>query len=123
MPEQLDMFGAPTPAAKPRREGKGPFATQPRKPGRAAIEDRFAEFAKGNPHVLPEMLILARKRLDKGERRIGAKALWEELRSWLRTTGQPYKLDNSFTALYARELVKFEPRLEGVIEFRQRRTK
>jgi hypothetical protein len=90
---------------------------------RPTIEQRFASFHALNPHVMAEMLRLARKHLDRGERRIGAKALWEELRQSIRVCklGE-WQLDNSLTALYARALIEAEPRLVGVIETRRRKS-
>ena len=108
------MFGVPA-GTPPADRAKAP---EPE----LTIDQRFEAFHAENPHVLDEMLKLARKELAKGTRRIGAKALWEDLRSWLKTTGQPYKLNNSYTALYARKLVEIEPALDGVIEFRRRKS-
>ena len=85
------------------------------------IDERFAEFHAANPHVAEEMLRLARARLERGERRIGAKALWEELRGSLSTTDPEYSLNNTYTALYARLLLELEPRLINVIEVRRRK--
>lgn len=111
------MFGGPLPTAPDRAREK----RAAKRAANPSLDQRFAEFHKENPHVLTEMLKLARRELDKGVKRIGAKALWEDLRSWLKTTGQPYKLNNSYTAIYARKLVQIEPRLDGVIEFRKRK--
>ena len=49
---------------------------------------------------------------------------WEECRENLRVKklGE-YRLNNDFTALYARRLIELEPRLEGVIELRKRKAK
>ncbi len=91
--------------------------------GKPTIDERFAHFHAANPHVLDEMLELARARLDRGETRIGAKALYEELRQSLRVRkfGE-WKLNNDFTATYARKLIEAEPRLEGMIELRRRKS-
>lgn len=114
MGEQLDIFGAL--AAKPADDPSPKAAERP------SIDQRFEEFCADNPHVIAEMLRLAREKLDRGERRVGVKALWEELRSWLKVTGQSdYKLNNDFTAPAARKLVELEPRLAGVIEMRRRK--
>jgi hypothetical protein len=43
----------------------------------------------------------------------------EEVRTWKRSEG--FKINNDFTALYARELMK-EPRFAGVFETRRRKT-
>jgi len=91
--------------------------------GRASIAQRYAEFASANPHVFTEMLRLATARLDRGETFISAKALYEELRVSLDladSCGAPgaYKLNNDFTAMYARALIRAYPRLDGVIRIR-----
>ena len=89
---------------------------------RPSIEERFAAFDKANPHVLREMLALARGKLSTGSNRVGAKALWEELRESIRVKKLgTWKLDNSLTANYARKLIELEPALAGVIELRRRK--
>jgi hypothetical protein len=89
---------------------------------RPTLEARFELFNRENPHVLDQMLALARIKLSVGAKRIGVKALWEELRDYIRVhkLGE-YKLDNSLTSLYARKLIEIEPALAGVIETRQRK--
>lgn len=92
--------------------------------GQPPIWERYQTFIKDNPHVLEEALHLARGKLAAGAKRIGAKALWEELRGVLRVKkGGTFKLDNSYTALMARDLIAAEPRLERVIELRERKTR
>lgn len=95
----------------------------PREPtNRASIEERFAAFHAENPHVFAELLHLAREWLDKGATYVSIKALWEACRVSLRAHGPgEYKLDNSFTASFARLLIETEPRLEGVIRLRRRK--
>jgi hypothetical protein len=101
-----------------------PTTPPPRKPAPATLEQRFEAFHAANPHVLAEMLRLAREKLDAGATRIGCKALWEQLRESIRVRKLgDYHLDNSLTALYARALIEAEPRLAGVIEIRRRKAK
>lgn len=120
MAEQLDMFGAGVVRTESMRaEDRRAKAKAQKRP---SIDQRWAEFHAANPHVLDELLRLARARLDRGEKRIGLKALWEELRSWLQVTGtDAYKLDNGYTALYARTLIRVDPRLADLIETRKRK--
>lgn len=88
------------------------------------IGERFEAFHKAHPDVLEQMMKLCRARTDRGETRIAVKALWEELRSSLALShAGKFKLDNSYTALYARKLIELEPALEGVIEIRKRKAK
>ncbi len=93
------------------------------------LEQRFNDFHAANPRVFARMLELARARLDRGEKFISVKALWEELRASFAKRNvsynyEPeYKLNNNHTAFYARLLVETEPRLAGVIETRKRKSK
>lgn len=96
----------------------------PAKPERPSIADRWEAFKRANPHVLPEMLRLARARVAGGATRIGTKALWEELRESLKVAKLgDYKLNNDFTSRAADDLVALDPSLDGVIERRKRRAK
>lgn len=121
----------PTPAAPGTGADKQPNGATPTAPGngadnkRSSIDDRFEMFCAANPHVFAELLRLARARLDRGETFISAKALWEELRVSLAKIEDgaysKYKLNNSYTALYARALIAAEPKLAGVIKTRTRK--
>lgn len=113
------LSSTPAPPAKPRRPRPALVVKV-----RPSIADRFETFHTENPHVLAEMLRLARARLDRGETWISVKALWEELRVSLSTNARDgYRLNNSFTALYSRTLLETEPRLQGVIETRRRKAR
>ena len=111
----MDLFGSLRTA---------PAVAEP-EPKEATLAERFEAFHAANPHVLAEMLRLARARLGRGETRIGVKALWEELRSTLEVQdgGDAYKLNNNYTALYARKLIEVCPELADAIEIRQRRAR
>lgn len=110
------------------------FAAPPIAPARPSIDERFEAFHKANPHVFEEMKRLAHARLARGETRIAVKALWEELRTSLmrrdiaengdsdEAINPKYKLNNSYTALYARMLVQF-PEFANAIELRARKGK
>ncbi len=125
--EQLDIFGArPADVTHNYRctacGRRGHNATSGKCPD---IDAQWAEFHHANPHVMNALLRLARARLDRGERRIGVKALWEELRSELAVSRPEgaFKLNNNYTAVYARKLIELEPRLATVIETRTRKAK
>lgn len=102
-----------------------PAAPAPARPAsKPTLQERWQAFCDQNPHVMVEMLRLARARLERGETRIGVKALWEELRESIRVQKLgDWALNNSFTALAARRLIELEPRLDGVIELRRRKAK
>lgn len=89
---------------------------------RPTIEQRWAEWARANQHVLAELLRLARSHLTAGVTYLSVKKLWEECRASLRATRESgYQLNNDFTASAGRWLIEQEPRLVGVM--RTRRTK
>lgn len=89
---------------------------------RSDIERRFAEFHAKNPHILRELERRAMRLLEVGAPRIGVKALWESMRydALVRTDARDWKLNNSYTACYARLLIDRNPQLAGVIETRRR---
>lgn len=88
-----------------------------------SIEDHpywesFVEFNLANPHVYERLVEMTRELVGKGHTRVGMKMLFEVLR-WermLETSGESFKLPNSFTSLYARMLMDLEPDLDGVFE-------
>ncbi|HVK88311.1 MAG TPA: hypothetical protein VM513_29530 [Kofleriaceae bacterium] len=91
---------------------------------RPSIEERFRAFHAANPHVLEELLKLARAHLNAGATYISSKALYEACRVTLRTHhGDDYKLNNDYTPYYSDLMAEREPRLKGVFRTRQRRAK
>lgn len=82
----------------------------------------FEEFHEANPRVYETLVRLAREWVARtGQRRVGIKSLYEVAR-WqiqLETTDGTFKLDNSFTAYYARLIDEQEPDLSGLFEFRR----
>lgn len=87
------------------------------------IAERYALFHEANPHVYRALEILATQWLWRN-RRVGVKALFEQLRwqSGITTDARPYVLDNNFTAHYARALLAAHPEWEGRIVTRALRT-
>jgi hypothetical protein len=87
------------------------------------IQERFADFCERNPHILEELESRALLLRSRGARRIGVKAIWEAMRfdAMVRTDTRDFKLNNDFTALYARLLIERHPLLADVIETRERR--
>ena len=86
----------------------------------------FERFHAENPHVYKRLKRLAFLLKVRGVERYGMKALWEVLRyeQAIATTAAAgsYRLNNNFTALYARLLMDEEPDLEGFFELRERRS-
>ena len=88
------------------------------------LEARFKRFHDANPHIYEELEERAFALLRAGAGRIGVKALWEAMRydAAVRTDSRDWKLNNSYTALYARLLLHRHPELSDVIETRRRRS-
>jgi len=85
----------------------------------------FQRFHAENPHVYVALERLAFKLRNKGVNRWGIKALWEVCRYELAlNTNAPvstFKLNNNYTACYARLLMERNPEdLGGFFELRER---
>lgn len=79
--------------------------------------DAFVSFHRANPHVLRAILVLARHVPHGG--RWSTKGAFEVLRfSGLRTSGDPFKLNNNMTASYARLVAAVAPDLAPMFELR-----
>ncbi len=82
--------------------------------------ERAAAFHAENPHVFEAL----RRRALRAKRRgykPGIKCLFELLR-WshgMSTQGDEFKLNNNYTAYYARLLMEREPELRGFFELRE----
>jgi len=98
------------------------FATRdPGVPRTAPIAERFRAFHGANPHVYRALRNLALEARRRGRQRYGMKGLFEVLR-WhyaLETTDVEFKLNNNFTAHYARMLMAREPEPQGFFETRE----
>lgn len=89
---------------------------------RRTIAERWAEFHTKNPHVYQALESLALRKCASGES-FGVKALWEECRYELHGIEEvgTYKLNNDFTALYARALIASHPSLATALKVRKRK--
>lgn len=98
--------------------------TQPLQPAEGdTIAARFTSFHERNPWVLTALEKLTAQQLAAGQTRVGVGMLFEVLR-WhhsLSTSGDPWKLNNDYRALYARALLAAHPEWDGVFETRQLR--
>lgn len=109
--EQLELTFTP-PLIKP-------VEIDPRLPN----EERFALWRAANPDVEDAIVRIARHLRAGGHERGSMKMIFERLR-WLHhvaTKGDKYKLNNNFTSLYAREVMRTCPELRGFFETRERR--
>lgn len=85
------------------------------------IAERFEVFHAANPHVARLLAEMALDLRRAGRTHYGMKALVEVLRFQynVRTVGDVFKLNNNYTAHYARLLMEQYPELEGFFETRQ----
>ena len=81
-----------------------------------SIEAKFRDFHAENPQVYRELVKRARQIKEKGFDRYSIKTLYEVIRwnAHLTPSGEPFKLNNSFTALYARLIMDQERDLSGM---------
>lgn len=86
------------------------------------IEAAFWEFHRDNPQVYDALRRLALNLVERGHEHYGIKALCEVVRyEHVMATDDPaFKINNNYTALYARLLMKSEDRLSGFFETRER---
>lgn len=87
-----------------------------------AHETAYREWCRKNPRALDLFLRFAREALRAG-RPFGVKALaervrWETSVRWGRDRSG-FKWNNNYTAYLARDLVRAEPQLAGLIELRR----
>ena len=86
------------------------------------ISERFEQFHADNPRVYATLLRLAHEWVDVfGHRKVGMKALFEVAR-WqisLATSDPDFKLNNNYTAYYARLLMREHPALDGLFDLRR----
>jgi hypothetical protein len=89
-------------------------------------QERFDWFHANNPHVYRNLRALAlAMKTKRGKKRVGIKMLYEVLRYQydIHTAGEEeFKLNNNYTAYYARLLMAQEPDLAGLFEVREIRS-
>lgn len=90
-----------------------------------SIEARFRRFHSKHPEVYLELRDVCRTWRRNGGQHWSVDAAYHVLRFQRRLAGLPdddeiYRLNNNYTALYARLLMDNEPELAGLFEIRQR---
>lgn len=89
---------------------------------RGGLQASFDRFHAANPHVYTALRYVALWCVRNG-RKMGMKAIYERVR-WeysVQTDEEPYRLNNNYTAYYARLLMADEPELAGYFETRRTR--
>jgi hypothetical protein len=83
---------------------------------------RFEDFHRNNGHVYRTLVRFAREWVNQtGRHKLGMKSLYERAR-WdlaIDTNDPDYRLNNDFTAFYARLIEAREPDLAGLFELRR----
>jgi len=89
------------------------------------IAARFASFHSENPHVYRRLRSMALNLRRRGRERYGIAALVEVFRyeSAATNSDDGLKLNNNYSALYARLLEQQEPELRGFFSMRQRKAR
>ena len=91
------------------------------------IQLRFDTFHAENPHVYKLFLQYSRTVKAKGYTKFSAKAVFERLRWYFnfetKSDGDDFKLNNDYTALYARKAMIENPDLQDFFNLRERISK
>lgn len=86
-------------------------------------ETRFERFHRDNPHIYRLFDRFAREVIAKGHRQFAARAIFHRIRweTMVVTTGEDFKINNNYSAAYARRWMQDNPEYEGF--FRTRATR
>lgn len=87
----------------------------------SALDKKFWDFHKANPHVFTKLEELTKQAHDRGRKKIGIGMIFEVIRwnSFMATTGDPYKLNNSYRSRYVRILIQKHPEYKDLFETRR----
>lgn len=99
-------------------------SSQPTLFDRRPLEAQFDEFHAANPHVYEEFARFTREAIAAGRKRIGAKLIFERLR-WhteIETRGEDFKVNNNYSAFYARLWMRNNPGHGDVFATRKQRS-
>ena len=80
------------------------------------IAEGFRDFHKNNPQVLDRLENMTRNLINRGRPRIGMGMLFEVMRweHYMKTEGEPFKLNNNYRAFYSRLIEQNHPEWAGV---------
>ena len=105
-------------------DGPTPSFLSPAGPTPVSIDERFTRFHEANPWVYTALVRLCRDMKSRGRDRLGIKMLFEVVR-WEYTrhtvSDQPFRLNNDFSARYARLIEAQEEDLIGMFAMRELR--
>lgn len=97
--------------------------TEPDYEPHASIQERYETFVAANPWVLTECERLVANLIQKGQKRVGVKQVWEVIRYGYRDTfSADFKANNDYTSRVARDLIQRHPSWSEFIETRELRS-
>lgn len=87
----------------------------------ATLDERFAAFHRANPWIADRLEQMTDELVAAGRARVGVGMLFEVLRwqSQRATTGDPFRLNNSYRSRYARLLIERRPSWAHLFELRR----
>jgi len=100
-----------------------PIVQPERAESASTLERQFIRFHELNPHVYEQIVQISLALRERGFKKAGMKMIFERLR-WLwamQTKGEDYKLNNNYTAFYARKVMEDHPQLQGFFRTRTQR--
>lgn len=104
--DQLGLFDAPF--------------VEPALPAGASLAERFEAFHAVNPHVYAAIERQVLAQAAQGRRRISIKGIYEDMRRGrIATSGDTFRLNNSYPSFYARMVIAAHPHLRAFIEIRR----
>lgn len=86
-------------------------------------DEKWAAFLAANPHVLDQLADAARQ-LSKGGKRVSINRVFEELRERIHTTGDTWRLNNTYRRPAAEALIaRWPAEFADLFELRKRRSR
>ena len=89
------------------------------------LAEKWSVFHAANPQVFAELERMVAEMVARGRKRVWLKLCVEVMRweHYMRTTdaNSPFRINNSYTSLYARLMVEVHPDWSDVIEIREHR--
>jgi hypothetical protein len=88
---------------------------------RATPEERFERFHADNPRVFELFKRFAAEVMGRGLKRFSADAIVQRIRWFVQvdTTGDEFKVNDNYSAYYARLLIRECPEFDGFFELRK----
>ena len=102
------------------------FWDEPEDDSPLTLRERFERFHQRHPEVYDGLIEVCRAWCQRGSGHWSIDAAFHVLRFTRRMAGLPdddeiYKLNNNYTAFYARLLMEQEPEFDGLFELRRQR--